>query len=161
MVRLSGIEPETHCLEGSCSIQLSYRRGEKSRETKKSNQRYKEKKETPGGWDSRTFKLLEHFLVGAVRFELTAPWSQTKCATAALRPGQKSPTVRPLGPKPSPLQASLSTTRQAALNDTQAKNNSSPCPLPQQAGIRMPTAPLKKGFTATTPWLSPEPVRDG
>jgi len=25
----------------------------------------------------------------------------------------------------------------------------------------MPTAPLKKGFTATTPWLSPEPVRDG
>ena len=26
-VILSGIEPETYCLEGSCSIQLSYRTG--------------------------------------------------------------------------------------------------------------------------------------
>ncbi len=26
MVRLTGVEPVTHCLEGSCSIQLSYRR---------------------------------------------------------------------------------------------------------------------------------------
>ena len=57
MVRLSRFELETHCLEGSCSIHLSYRRG-------------------------------FMFMVGAVRFELTAPWSQTKCATAALRPGQ-------------------------------------------------------------------------
>ena len=26
MVRLEGLEPPTHCLEGSCSIHLSYRR---------------------------------------------------------------------------------------------------------------------------------------
>ncbi len=26
MARLKGFEPLTHCLEGSCSIQLSYRR---------------------------------------------------------------------------------------------------------------------------------------
>ena len=26
MVRLEGFEPPTHCLEGSCSIQLSYKR---------------------------------------------------------------------------------------------------------------------------------------
>lgn len=26
VVRPAGIEPTTHCLEGSCSIQLSYRR---------------------------------------------------------------------------------------------------------------------------------------
>ena len=26
LVRLKGLEPLTHCLEGSCSIQLSYRR---------------------------------------------------------------------------------------------------------------------------------------
>ena len=26
MVRLAGFEPATHCLEGSCSIQLSYKR---------------------------------------------------------------------------------------------------------------------------------------
>ena len=26
MARLKGLEPLTHCLEGSCSIQLSYRR---------------------------------------------------------------------------------------------------------------------------------------
>ena len=26
VVRLKGFEPLTHCLEGSCSIQLSYRR---------------------------------------------------------------------------------------------------------------------------------------
>ena len=26
MVRLKGLEPPTHCLEGSCSIHLSYRR---------------------------------------------------------------------------------------------------------------------------------------
>jgi hypothetical protein len=25
-MRLAGIEPATHCLEGSCSIQVSYRR---------------------------------------------------------------------------------------------------------------------------------------
>ena len=27
MARLEGLEPPTHCLEGSCSIHLSYRRG--------------------------------------------------------------------------------------------------------------------------------------
>ena len=26
MARLEGLEPPTHCLEGSCSIQLSYKR---------------------------------------------------------------------------------------------------------------------------------------
>ena len=26
MARLKGLEPLTHCLEGSCSIQLSYKR---------------------------------------------------------------------------------------------------------------------------------------
>ena len=26
MVRLEGLEPPTYCLEGSCSIQLSYKR---------------------------------------------------------------------------------------------------------------------------------------
>jgi hypothetical protein len=31
VVRLTGIEPVTHCLEGSCSIQLSYRRKEKNK----------------------------------------------------------------------------------------------------------------------------------
>jgi hypothetical protein len=28
MVRPAGIEPTTHCLEGSCSIQLSYGRNQ-------------------------------------------------------------------------------------------------------------------------------------
>ncbi len=36
------------------------------------------------------------FMVGAVRFELTAPWSQTKCATAALRPAHKTQQNDPL-----------------------------------------------------------------
>ncbi len=71
MVRLSGIEPETHCLEGSCSIQLSYRRAD----LVKGNNRGR-----------KTGCCYPMPLVGAVRFELTAPWSQTKCATAALRP---------------------------------------------------------------------------
>ena len=26
MARLQGLEPRTHCLEGSCSIRLSYKR---------------------------------------------------------------------------------------------------------------------------------------
>ncbi len=30
MARLKGFEPLTHCLEGSCSIQLSYRRNKVS-----------------------------------------------------------------------------------------------------------------------------------
>ncbi len=72
MVRLPGFEPGTHCLEGSCSIHLSYRR--MVRECR----------------EERTDSSLLDFMVGAVRFELTAPWSQTKCATAALRPGQKN-----------------------------------------------------------------------
>ena len=124
MVRLTGIEPVTHCLEGSCSIQLSYRRGEKSRETKKSNQRYKEKKETPGGWDSRTFKLLEHFLVGAVRFELTAPWSQTKCATAALRPDQKLQRYGPL--VPNQVRYRCATPRPKKSNGTAPRSQTKP-----------------------------------
>ncbi len=41
MVRLSGIEPETHCLEGSCSIQLSYRRERKN----KGYEKFKSKKQ--------------------------------------------------------------------------------------------------------------------
>ena len=74
MVRLPGVEPGTHCLEGSCSIQLSYRR--------KSKQQPRNRMVRFSMFD------LSDFLVGAVRFELTTPWSQTKCATAALRPGQ-------------------------------------------------------------------------
>ncbi len=31
MARLKGLEPLTHCLEGSCSIHLSYRRPESGR----------------------------------------------------------------------------------------------------------------------------------
>ncbi len=83
MVRLTGVEPVTHCLEGSCSIQLSYRR--KWNEWFKGYQTLKFKKTKVVIFPA--YKLL-NFLVGAVRFELTAPWSQTKCATAALRPGQ-------------------------------------------------------------------------
>ena len=77
MVRLTGVEPVTHCLEGSCSIQLSYRR---------SKQKGKEFNQQNTVW-----QLLPcpDFRVGAVRFELTTPWSQTKCATAALRPDPK------------------------------------------------------------------------
>ena len=40
------------------------------------------------------FKENFDLLVGAVRFELTTPWSQTKCATAALRPGPKIKSFR-------------------------------------------------------------------
>ena len=75
MVRLTGVEPVTHCLEGSCSIHLSYRR--------KLHLKPNNESKRGGEISNITFVRL---LVGAVRFELTTPWSQTKCATAALRP---------------------------------------------------------------------------
>ncbi len=52
MARPEGLEPPTCCLEGSCSIQLSY--GRKVQ-----------------GW----------VMVGAVGFELTTLCSQSRCAT--------------------------------------------------------------------------------
>jgi hypothetical protein len=85
MVRLPGFEPGTHCLEGSCSIHLSYRRENPQNQIIK-----------PGG-EIPFIGCSFDFLVGAVRFELTAPWSQTKCATAALRPDLKIKLKRPLG----------------------------------------------------------------
>jgi hypothetical protein len=60
MVRLTGFEPVTIRLEGGCSIRLSYRR--------MSN-------------DINTTELCLEELVGAVGFEPTTPWSQTRCAT--------------------------------------------------------------------------------
>ncbi len=61
MVRLTGFEPVTIRLEGGCSILLSYRR--MTYDTK----------------ISLNLRLEE--LVGAVGFEPTTPWSQTRCAT--------------------------------------------------------------------------------
>ena len=60
MARLTGFEPVTIRLEGGCSIQLSYRR--------------------------MTVDIIYHAicleeLVGAVGFEPTTPWSQTRCTT--------------------------------------------------------------------------------
>ena len=55
-----GIEPPTHSLEGCCSIQLSY--GQKS--NKKGPERG-----------------LFSCVVGAIGFEPTTLWSQTRCAT--------------------------------------------------------------------------------
>ncbi len=54
-VRPSGIEPETYCLEGNCSIQLSYGR--------------------PNSGES----IIEH--VGATGFEPATLCSQSRCAT--------------------------------------------------------------------------------
>ena len=56
LVRLTGFEPVAYCLEGSCSIQLSYRRATLS-------------------------KTVEDVMVGARGFEPPALWSQTRCAT--------------------------------------------------------------------------------
>ena len=79
MVRLSRFELETHCLEGSCSIHLSYRR---------INSFDRPADGCPNTFLVEAAQISLHLTsrVGAVRFELTAPWSQTKCATAALRP---------------------------------------------------------------------------
>ncbi len=60
MARLTGFEPVTIRLEGGCSIQLSYRR-------------------ITDDIESRDFCLEK--LVGAVGFEPTTPWSQTRCTT--------------------------------------------------------------------------------
>ena len=60
MVRLTGFEPVTIRLEGGCSIRLSYRR--------MSN-------------DINIMEPCLEELVGAVGFEPTTPWSQTRCAT--------------------------------------------------------------------------------
>jgi hypothetical protein len=57
MARLTGFEPVTIRLEGGCSIQLSYKRLT----------------------DVNIICLEE--LVGAVGFEPTTPWSQTRCTT--------------------------------------------------------------------------------
>ena len=61
MVRLTGFEPVTIRLEGGCSILLSYRRMTYDIET--------------------SLNLCLEELVGAVGFEPTTPWSQTRCAT--------------------------------------------------------------------------------
>ena len=57
MARLTGFEPVTIRLEGGCSIQLSYKR-----------------------FTDDLIICLEE-LVGAVGFEPTTPWSQTRCTT--------------------------------------------------------------------------------
>ncbi len=61
MARLTGFEPVTIRLEGGCSIQLSYRR-------------------ITADIKYQAFLCLEE-LVGAVGFEPTTPWSQTRCTT--------------------------------------------------------------------------------
>ena len=58
MARLTGFEPVTTCLEGRCSIQLSYRRIKKS-----------------------LLGSLFKRLVGATGFEPTTPCSQSRCST--------------------------------------------------------------------------------
>ncbi len=59
LVRPEGFEPPTHCLEGSCSILLSYGR----------------------------MQILSFIMVGASGFEPPTPCSQGRCANrAALRP---------------------------------------------------------------------------
>ncbi len=57
MVRLAGLEPATHALEGRCSIQMSYRRRK------------------------IVILLISIIMVGAGGFELPTLWSQTRCAT--------------------------------------------------------------------------------
>ena len=61
MARLTGFEPVTIRLEGGCSIQLSYRRMTDN--------------------SSLPINLCLEELVGAVGFEPTTPWSQTRCTT--------------------------------------------------------------------------------
>ena len=61
MARLTGFEPVTIRLEGGCSIQLSYRR-------------------ITDDIQYHAYLRLEE-LVGAVGFEPTTLWSQTRCAT--------------------------------------------------------------------------------
>ena len=55
-----GIEPPTHSLEGCCSIQLSYGQIERKKARK--------------AFDG-------YLMVGAIGFEPTTLWSQTRCAT--------------------------------------------------------------------------------
>ncbi len=61
VARLTGFEPVTIRLEGGCSIQLSYRR-------------------VTMILNIMRYRCLEE-LVGAVGFEPTTLWSQTRCAT--------------------------------------------------------------------------------
>ena len=61
MARHTGFEPVTIRLEGGCSIQLSYRRMTDN--------------------SSLPINLCLEELVGAVGFEPTTPWSQTRCTT--------------------------------------------------------------------------------
>ena len=78
MIQL-GFEPKTYCLEGSCSIQLSY--------WTSFNFPAMYPEIVSGGYRTIKLEKVEGFPstfsvgVGAAGFEPTTPWSQTRCAT--------------------------------------------------------------------------------
>ena len=66
MARTAGFEPATVCLEGRCSIQLSY------------------------ALAVGIIKICWEIMVGETGFEPATPWTQTKCATKLRHSPKKS-----------------------------------------------------------------------
>ncbi len=70
-----GLEPPTCCLEGSCSIQLSYGQAEPQSQAPLPRGACKDKKGPQGG------PFCFSMMVGAAGFELATLCSQSRCAT--------------------------------------------------------------------------------